>query len=171
MSKQAIRVRWRKEFKTYRFEDEDGKVLIGFTDKQAAADHHYRLYIENARLKAAPEWSAFENELARRAEAAREEIKTGWRQEVITARVVRDKADEKVRKLKAIVDPLNRLRESEGAAVTISCPNPNFNGPGETIIVEDDWGDGWVGHTFAAETLGEALAAAEAAKAEKEDKG
>ena len=54
--------------------------------------------------KSGPEWSAFEHELERRVEAAREEIEQGWADDVIKAREVRDAADLKVEKLQKIVD-------------------------------------------------------------------
>ena len=59
---------------------------------------------ENKKLHAGPEWTAFENELERRLALRVQEIEDGWRQEIITASEVRDKADAKNEKLRAIVD-------------------------------------------------------------------
>ena len=58
---------------------------------------------ENKKLRAGPEWTAFENEVERRLALRVQEIEDGWRQEIITANEVRDKADAKNEKLRAIV--------------------------------------------------------------------
>ncbi len=56
---------------------------------------------EIERLKKGPEWSAFDRELARRTEGAKAEAEARWRDEVCTARAVRDKADARVEEMEA----------------------------------------------------------------------
>lgn len=65
---------------------------------------------------------------------------------------------EEIERLQAIVDPLNRLRDEEGASVEIMCPNPD-TGPVEAIEVSGSWTD-WRYLRFSGDTLAEVLAAA-----------
>jgi len=51
-NEQAQRIRWDEQFKTYRFEDEQGNVLLNFTSRQAGAEHHYATWCEVGRLRA-----------------------------------------------------------------------------------------------------------------------
>jgi hypothetical protein len=65
-----------------------------------------------------------------------------------------------------IMTLVDRLREKEGAAVTIVCDNPDFNGqPDRAISVCDDWTN-WEERTFRGKflitCLQDALAAREA---------
>ena len=64
-----------------------------------------------------------------------------------------------VERLRAIVDPIEKLREQEGGSVLIICPNPDFAGPNEAVEVCDKW-TGWSRRRFTGDTLAEALAAA-----------
>lgn len=78
-----------------------------------------------------------------------------------------DKIVEAAEKASAVLGALNRLREPEGASVTINCPNYDFGGPNESIEVSDDWtGPNWEPKRFTGETLAECLKAAEKAKRE-----
>ena len=64
----------------------------------------------------------------------------------------------------AVMQLLEQLRENEGASVTITCPNPDFNGqPDQVIEVSDDW-TGWVARRFGGATLLDACKAAMLAK-------
>ena len=84
-------------------------------------------------------------------------------------------AEEAMKEVEAIVDPINRLRADEGSAVTINCPNPYddgledmygraIRGPAEAIDVFGLWDGKWTDRRFYGKTLAEALAKAEAAK-------
>lgn len=67
---------------------------------------------------------------------------------------------------RAILAPLDRLREPEGASVTFHHDNPDHNGlPNCCVTVSDDW-TGWEDRDFRADTLAECLATAERAKAD-----
>ena len=69
-----------------------------------------------------------------------------------------------------ILAMINRLREPEGSCVSIPCDNPDFNGlPDCMIYVRSDWTD-WEEQRFTGDSLAAALAAAEAARAEKENR-
>jgi hypothetical protein len=84
-----------------------------------------------------------------------------------------EKAPERIAALRAIVEPLNRLRANEGASVEILCDNPE-GPPNCAIRVSDDWtGDEWDWKRFEGETLAECLSKALEAKvtAEKEAQG
>ena len=50
-NEQAQRIRWDEQFKTYRFEDEQGNVMLNFTSPQAGAEHHYALWCDAERLR------------------------------------------------------------------------------------------------------------------------
>ena len=73
---------------------------------------------------------------------------------------------ELVDKLRAVVEPLDRLREAEGNSVEICCPNPEFDGPAQVIVVNADWGGEWWPRRFEGETVAECLKAAEEASDE-----
>ena len=66
-------------------------------------------------------------------------------------------------RVSAILGPLLRLRDNEGASVTILCPNPDDGMYANEIEVCDEW-TGWKPRRFGGDTLAEALEAAEAAK-------
>lgn len=77
--------------------------------------------------------------------------------------IQREAADE-IERLRAIVDPIERLRAPEGAFVEIACSNPDYNGlPNECVTVCDDW-TGNRPIEFRADTVAECLAAAESAR-------
>jgi len=58
-----------------------------------------------------------------------------------------------------IVELIEMLVESEGASLTINCPNPDFEGPQRTIDVSDYWTE-WHAARFEGNTLQESLEAA-----------
>jgi hypothetical protein len=61
---------------------------------------------------------------------------------------------------RAIVEAIDRLREEEGASVTILCDDPDFNGkPDGAVIVCGSW-TAWEDRRFDAPTVTEALRAA-----------
>lgn len=60
-------------------------------------------------------------------------------------------------RLKAIVDPLNEIRQDEGTTVSIICDNPDFgSGPDAQISVNADWTN-WKDEHFPGKSLAECL--------------
>lgn len=47
---------------------------------------------------------------------------------------------------------VEQLREPEGAAVTLCCDNPDFQGPNSVVEIVDDWTD-WLPRRFEGETV------------------
>ncbi len=71
-----------------------------------------------------------------------------------------------IERLRKITEPIDRLRENEGASVLICCDNPDFNGlPNCAVEITDGWTD-WETLRFTGETVPEALANAEKGRKE-----
>jgi hypothetical protein len=75
-----------------------------------------------------------------------------------------DDTARQLRSAKEILDPLESLREPEGASVTIFCPNPDFGGAAQAIEVCDEWTD-YSPKRFEGDSLADALELAAKAKA------
>ncbi len=63
---------------------------------------------------------------------------------------------EEVTRLRAIVDPLNKLRANKGASVLVCCDDPAPDGVGSRIEVTDKWTD-WTPLQFVGANLTETL--------------
>lgn len=71
-----------------------------------------------------------------------------------------ENTERKLRWAEEVLEPLNILRENEGATVTLFCDNPDFSGrPNNAIEVNDDW-TGWDDQRYEGDTLAEALESA-----------
>lgn len=55
------------------------------------------------------------------------------------------------------MDAINKLREPEGAKVTICCDNPDFNNLSNNIITVVDGWTNWMEYTYSGNNLLEAL--------------
>ena len=73
-------------------------------------------------------------------------------------------------RVRGVLDPLDRLREPEGASVEILCPNPGDDGPRQAIYVRAPW-TSWRPRRFEGESVAACLAAAEGAREGGDDNG
>lgn len=96
-------------------------------------------------------------------DAYRQGIDTGTMKSA-TPNVVRELLDE-IQQLRAIVDPLNRLRADDETEVSFWCDKPDDpDAPASIVGIRAEWAD-QKAQDFYGETLAEALEAAEKARA------